>query len=151
MEGFFLLSLLQQGCSVDWVNSTCFRVGFLWSSIFVLFPESTLLLSLPGSYNFRFAKHVLLRKQISFLTSGLVMWPRPSLWMHSLGQPQWFWKVHVTKAGPIRGMPRLTRNAEIMLFSFLDLKENKRRQGDYWYQFCTTVGTIFMVRWHHRR
>lgn len=68
--GDFFLFLLQQSCSVDCVNPTCFRIELLRSSSFVLFPESTL--SLPSSYNFLLVEHVLLRKQIFFfLTSGL--------------------------------------------------------------------------------
>lgn len=70
MEEFFLF-LLQQSCSVDCVNPTCFRIELLWSSSFVLFPESTL--SLPSSYNFLLVEHLLVRKQsfFFFLTSGL--------------------------------------------------------------------------------
>lgn len=68
MEGFFLF-LLQRSFSVDCVNPACFRIELLWSSSFVLFPESTL--SLPSSYNFLLVEHLLLREQTFFLTSGL--------------------------------------------------------------------------------
>ena len=68
MGGFFLF-LLQQSCSVDCVNPTCFRIELL--SSFVLFPESTL--SLPSSYNFLLVEHVLLRKQIFFFSNFRVI------------------------------------------------------------------------------
>ena len=47
------------------------------------------------------------------------------------------WLVSVILEGPLtkvsltQGIPGLTKNIEIMLFPFLDQKENMRRQGDY--------------------
>ena len=70
MEGFILF-LLQQSCSVDCVNPTCFRIELLWSSSFVLFPESTL--SLPSSYNFLLVEHLLVRKQSFFFSDFRVI------------------------------------------------------------------------------